>query len=145
MIFWRFFDFLKFSSGLKAFCDQTYWILKALKSEEDWKKFEKSQEHKIFVYVVFFEKTIIVILKTIFDDVLQIVPLTETTTSFSEPNPSATDKLKQTARSQFEKLNIKGKVGTLINRAFAVSNTTLKQTGGRQLDYPEVKATTQVQ
>merc|ERR1711892_383900 len=86
------------------------------------------------------------LVQNIFVDVLDITPLAEVMTSLTEPSPSTTDKLKQSAKSQLERLNINptGKVGSLITRALtSTQTTTLKQTGGRQLDYPEVKATTQ--
>ena len=63
-----------------------------------------------------------------------------------EQSPSKTEKIKLSARHQLEKLNLKprGVVGNFIQRALSGMSTTMKQTGGRQLDYPEVKATTQV-
>jgi hypothetical protein len=58
--------------------------------------------------------------------------------------PSRADQMASKAKERFEKLSIRQtKIGSFIQRALGGISTSIRQTGGRNLEYPEVATISQ--
>ena len=80
----------------------------------------------------------------IFRDVLNLVPLESNMESKIDQTPSRTDQMASKAKEKLEKMTIgRSALGSFIQRALGGISTSMRQTGGRNLDYPEVATISQ--
>ena len=80
------------------------------------------------------------IVDVVFLEVLNLVPLESNLSTKIDQAPSKTDQMATKAKEKLEKMNIgrNSAIGSFINRALGGISTSMRQTGGRNLEYPEV-------